>query len=221
MASAQAPVGIVARQGAAVRHRLSTELSELLREVRDVTAYARRAGLEAVQSGGASYEEALGLLFEDWMRSTSRRRQIVSFASAAELGVPLGHHRERCKAFVDEAGMLSWRALFWVASRRMSQAECRRVPVPASRPAAVKADVARTPCAECRQLLLDPCRWRPHAGLQALDGDVRKRVSAHLSISCATFRCVRCGETWLRRSGGQPFSGWTRIAGCGHGGNAH
>ncbi|EHP41367.1 hypothetical protein OR16_20312 [Cupriavidus basilensis OR16] len=126
MASVQAPVGIVARQGAAVPHRLSAELSELLREVRDVTAYARRAGLEAVQSGGASYEESLGLLFEDWMQSTSRRRQIVSFASAADLGVPLGRHRERCKAFVDEAGMLSWRALFLVASTRMCRAERRR-----------------------------------------------------------------------------------------------
>lgn len=224
MASAQAHAESIARNAgvhaASVPRRLSTELSELLREVHDVTAYARRTALEAVQSGGTGYEEALGLLFDGWMQSTSRRRQIVSFASAAELGVPLWHHRERCKEFVDEAGLLCWRALFWVASRRMSQAERPRVTVPAARPAAVKAIVARTPCADCRQLLLDPCRWRPHAGMQALEGDVHKHVSAHLSISCAKFRCVRCGEAWLRRSGGQPFSSWTRIVGSGHGSNA-
>ncbi|MBP0632359.1 hypothetical protein [Cupriavidus sp. AcVe19-1a] len=62
---------------ALVAPRLSAALSELLREVREVTAYARRTALEAEQSGGTSYEEALGLLFDGWMRSTSRRRQIV------------------------------------------------------------------------------------------------------------------------------------------------
>jgi len=220
--AAQAHVENIARHAgvhaASVPPRLSAELSELLREVRDVTACARRTALEAEQRGGTRYEEALGLLFDGWMRSASRQRQLICFASAAELCVPLGHHHERCKAFVDESGALSWRTLFWVASRRMSHAERCSAPVPAAPPAAV--DAAGTPCVDCRQLLLDPCRWAPHAGLEGLDKDVRKRVTAHLSISCAKFRCVRCGEAWLRCSGGQPFSGWTRIAGSGHGGNA-
>lgn len=221
--AAQAHVESIARQAgehaASKPSRLSAELSELLREVRDVTAYARRTAREAVQSGGTSYEDALGLLFDGWMRCTSRRRQIICFASAAEMRVPLGHHRERCQSFIDEAGVLSWRALFWVASRRMSQAERRRVPVPAARPAAVEAEVVRTPCAQCRQLLLNPCRSRPHTGLKVLKKDVRKHT-AHLSISCAKFRCVRCGEAWRRCCGGQPFSGWTRIVRNGNGSNA-
>jgi len=103
--------------------QLSAELSELLYEVRDVTSRARRTALEIAQSGGASYEEALGQLYEAWMRSASCRRQIVSFASAAEMGVPLWHHHERCEALACQAGLPSLRALFWAASRRMNGAK--------------------------------------------------------------------------------------------------
>jgi len=148
MASDQEDVGIVARPGAAMSRRLSTELSELLHEVRDISSYARRAGLAAVQCGDTSYEEALDRLFEGWMRSTSRRRQVLCFASAAELGVLLGHHHEWCKGSVDVAGILAWRALFWVASRRMSWPERQKAPVSASLSTPVKTRKLPSPCAD-------------------------------------------------------------------------
>jgi len=219
MISAQARARRGSRHGAAPAAVLPrgtssqlNEFSELIREVRDATTNARRMALEAEKSGLSSFGEALVLIFEGWMGCTSYRQQIVSFASAAELGVPLVHHLERCKTLVDENGMGSLRILFWLASRRMSQTLRRQTRAPAASAPAVKQAAPVAMCADCQQLVLDPCRAGPHAGLQILEADVQKRVSVQLSVSCCKFHCVQCGETWLRRSGGQPFSGWIRIA---------
>lgn len=190
------------------------ELGALRTEIRRTS---RKANLQAVRVGcwgSDAYKAALVAVFDGWIVGSSGQRQLVCFASAAEMGLLLERHVDRCRATAMQSGPEVLRVLYWTVMRRWStrprvRAGEGQAPKPVAR--AIGAAAARPAiCAECADLQRDPRRASGHPGLHPASTVARQRYSPHLELMLCEHRCRTCEARWTMRShAADPFVGWT------------
>lgn len=98
-------------------------LMDLLEEVRQCSRHLQRSARETARCPGqASYADTLHALLGSRIRGGDARMRIVSYASAAELGVPVELQAEHCRQAMSGGLGFPLRVLFWAAHRRMQSA---------------------------------------------------------------------------------------------------
>ncbi|RDK10152.1 hypothetical protein [Cupriavidus lacunae] len=200
--------------------RLLPVLSELRQEVRSLSRHAHRLAL-AQAGGDDACRNQLAQLFERWIEDGSPRAQVICFASAAEFGLPLHRHAERCRAAAMCDGSDAVRALYWAALHRTRSrvgmtAQMEDAQGAAAQPAVVASDQvppaasARQLCRRCERLRLDARCANGHGALRPL-GDMQWRSLA-AGVQCQTreHQCDTCHTRWTQhRSSADPFTAWT------------
>ncbi|MEM5432125.1 hypothetical protein [Cupriavidus oxalaticus] len=205
--------------------RLLPAMSELRREVRALSRRAHRIALARACGGEDDYRRQLCALFEQWLDDGAPQVQVVCFASAAEFGLPMARHAERCRQAVMRDGSLALRALYWAALHRTRHRIGGTAPMDddtaaagASLPPAESVSAtqpctnapARPLCRRCERLRLDARCAAGHGALRPL-GEARER-SFGGSALCQTreHQCESCRTHWTaHRSTATPFTGWT------------
>jgi hypothetical protein len=200
------------RQGPGAR--LLPVLTELRQEVRSLSRRAHRLALAQAADDENACRRQLAQLFEGWIEAGSPRAQVICFASAAEFGLPLHRHAERCRAAAMCDGSDAVRALYWAALHRTrsrvgmtAQMEDAQAAVLPALPAAASA---RPLCRRCERLLLDARCANGHGALRPL-GDMQWRSLA-AGVQCQTreHQCDTCNTRWTQhRSAADPFTAWT------------
>ncbi|GLC96642.1 hypothetical protein Tamer19_60510 [Cupriavidus sp. TA19] len=212
--------------------RLLPVLSELREEVRALSRQAHKlalaqAGREAHDSkahdGEGAYHACLATLFERWVEDRAGRAQVVCFASAAEFGLPLHSHAERCRAAAMRDGSHAVRALYWAALHRtrsrvgmtaqMDDALAAVLPHAAAEamqaPAAPEAS-RQALCRHCERLRLDARCADGHGALRALGEAHWRSVGAGVPCQTREHQCASCKTRWTQhRSAADPFTVWT------------
>lgn len=200
--------------GGAVLARLTSLRHEIRRASRRANALAACAG----RLGSVAYRAALAEVFDDWMTHSIGQKQLVCFASAAELGVLLEQHVDRCFATAMQSEGQLLRVLYWAVMRRWDFH--RRLRVAGGPCASARADLAgasagpQALCADCARLLEDPRRGTGHSRLYAISAASRRHYSLHVAVLLCEHRCSTCGARWaMSRHAGDPFVGWTLRGG--------
>lgn len=203
------------RTGGVALARLTSLRHEIRRASRRANALAACAG----RLGSDAYRAALVEVFDDWMTNSVGQRQLVCFASAAELGVLLEQHVERCFATAMQSEGQLLRVLYWAVMRRWDfygrlragGGQCQ--PAQADLVAGASAGL-RALCADCAGLSRDPRRGPGHSRLYALSATSRRHYSPHLAVTRCEHRCSTCGARWVMSChAGDPFVGWTLRGG--------
>ncbi|CAG2146628.1 hypothetical protein LMG31506_03418 [Cupriavidus yeoncheonensis] len=205
--------------------RLLPALSELRREVRALSRHAHRVALARAAGGVDDYRRQLCALFEQWVDEGAPQVQVVCFASAAEFGLPMPRHAERCRQAVMRDGSPALRALYWAALHRTrhrvgitapmsddaatgSTATMPTEHVPAAEP---RPETPPRPlCLRCERLRRDARCAGGHGALRPL-GVARARTFGDSAV-CQTreHQCEACQTRWTEhRSAATPFTGWT------------
>lgn len=205
--------------------RLLPAMSELRREVRALSRRAHRIALARASGGEDDYRRQLSALFEQWVDDGAPQVQVVCFASAAEFGLPMARHAERCRQAVMRDGSPALRALYWAALHRTRHRVGGTAPMeddaaaagasllPAERVSATQpcTELAPRPlCRRCERLRLDARCAAGHGALRPL-GEVRERNFGGSAL-CQTreHQCESCQTLWTaHRSTATPFTGWT------------
>ena len=206
--------------------RLLPVLSELRQEVRSLSRRAHRLALAQADGDDDACRHQLAQLFERWIEDGTPRAQVVCFASAAEFGLPLHRHAERCRAAAMCDGSDAVRALYWAAMHRtrgrvgmtakMEDAQGAVLPAVAPAPPAaaqlrvLPAASVRPLCRRCERLRLDARCANGHGALHPL-GDMQWRSLA-AGVQCQTreHQCDTCNTHWTQhRSAADPFTAWT------------
>lgn len=104
--------------------RTLSEMSELRLEVRAMSRRAHRIALSRSSEGNADYRSALRDLFEAWLNEATDHALVICLASAAEFGVPVHGHADRCRSWIARQCSSAVRALYWAAANRL-RAHCR------------------------------------------------------------------------------------------------
>jgi len=224
------PTGAGHRVRTASPARLLPVLGELRQEVRALSRHAHRlalaqAGGEANHGEGA-YHACLAALFERWIEDRAGRSQVVCFASAAEFGLPLHRHAERCRAAAMREGSHAVRALYWAALHRtrsrvgmtaqMDDALAAVLPLAAeSMQAPDAANVSpQVLCRHCERLRLDARCADGHGALRALGEAQWRSVGAGVPCETREHQCASCKTRWTQhRSAADPFTVWTICLG--------
>lgn len=204
--------------------RLLPAMSELRREVRALSRRAHRIAL-ARASGEDDYRRQLHALFEQWVDEGAPQVQVVCFASAAEFGLPMPRHAERCCQAVMRDGSPALRALYWAALHRTRHRVGVTAPmvddaVAEARPAVPAADVSvaeprigtppRPLCRRCERLRLDARCAAGHGALRPLGEARARRVGGSAVCQTREHQCESCLTLWTaHRSAATPFTGWT------------
>lgn len=98
-------------------------LMDVLQEVRQFSRQLQRCARESTRTAARpTYLDALRTLLVTQMDGGDARAQIVCYASAAELGVPLELETEHCRLVMSGGLGFPLRVLFWAAHRRMNTA---------------------------------------------------------------------------------------------------
>ncbi|AGW89663.1 hypothetical protein N234_06435 [Ralstonia pickettii DTP0602] len=203
-------------------------LSELRQEVRALSRRAHRMALAHASDSNEAYYSHLSRLFERWIEDGAARVQVICFASAAEFGLPLHRHAERCRASAMCDGSDAVRALYWAALHRTrsrvgstAQMMDMDATVAATQAQPDSAGGLRKPgndpaaapqplCRRCERLCLDARCANGHGLLRPL-GDMHWRSLAS-GVQCQTreHQCETCKTHWTQhRSAADPFTGWT------------
>ena len=194
-----------------------TALAELRALRTEIRRTSRQANLQAVCAGcwgSDAYKAALVAVFDGWIAGSSGQRQLVCFASAAEMGLLLERHVDRCRATAMQSGQEVLRVLYWTVMRRWcAPRHIRAGEVQAPKPVTptIAAPAAQaTLCGECADLLRDPRRSSGHPGLHPVSGVSRRRYSAHIVLMLCEHRCRTCDARWtMHGHAADPFVGWT------------
>lgn len=223
------PTGAGHRVRTAAPARLLPVLSELRQEVRALSRRAHKLAL--AQAGGAAddgegaYHACLATLFERWIEDRAGRSQVVCFASAAEFGLPLHRHAERCRAAAMCDGSHAVRALYWAALHRtrsrvgmtaqMDDAFAVLPPAAESMQAPGAANVSpRVLCRHCERLRRDARCADGHGALRALGEAQWRSVGAGVPCQTRAHQCASCKTRWTQhRSAADPFTVWTVCLG--------
>lgn len=190
-------------------------LASLRNEIRRVSRRANTLAAGAGPHGSDAYRQALAEIFNEWIAESSGQRQLVYFASAAEFGVLLEQHVDRCSATAMRSNNQLLRTLYWAVMRRWDSRRRLRASG-GSRPTGRIAQLAEEPitsarpCAECAELSRDPRRGAGHSRLYPLSPAYRHHYSPHLVVMQREFRCRACESLWVTSCHpADPFVGWT------------
>ncbi|QQX89372.1 hypothetical protein JJQ59_38245 (plasmid) [Cupriavidus necator] len=201
--------------GGAVLARLTSLRHEIRRASRRANALAACAG----RLGSEAYRAALAEVFDDWMINSIGQQQLVCFASAAELGILLEQHVDRCFATAMQSEGQLLRVLYWAVMRRwdfyrrLRAGDGQCLPVQADLVAGASPN-PQALCADCARLSEDPRRGTGHSRLYALSAASRRHYSSHLAVLRCEHRCSTGGARWVMSChAGDPFVGWTLRCG--------
>lgn len=190
-------------------------LASLRNEIRRVSRRANTLVAAAGPLGGDAYRQALAEIFNEWIADSSGRRQLVYFASAAEFGVLLEQHVDRCSATAMRSNSQLVRTLYWAVMRRWDSRRRLRASGGVHRtglaaPPAEAPIVSAPPCADCTELSRDPRRGAGHSRLYPLSPAYRNHYSLHLVVMQREYRCCACESFWVTSCHpADPFVGWT------------
>lgn len=190
-------------------------LASLRNEIRRVSQRANMLAAAAGPMGGEAHRQALAEIFNEWIADSNGRRQLVYFASAAEFGVLLEQHVDRCSATARRSNSQLLRSLYWAVMRRWDSRRRLRASGGMHRTdhAASRAEapiVSAPPCADCIELSRDPRRGGGHSHLYPLSPAYRNHYSLHLVVMQREYRCCACKSFWVTSCHpADPFVGWT------------
>lgn len=205
--------------------RLLPAMSELRREVRALSRRAHRVALARAAGGEDDYHRQLCALFEQWVDEGAPQVQVVCFASAAEFGLSMPRHAERCRLAVMRDGSPALRALYWAAMHRTrhrvgvtapmnDDAVAERAPSMRTEDVSVAESCTDSPprplCRCCERLRLDARCAAGHGALRPL-GEARARSFGGGAVcQSREHQCESCLTLWTaHRSAATPFTGWT------------
>ncbi|WP_157637366.1 hypothetical protein [Cupriavidus sp. UYPR2.512] len=190
------------------------ELRALRTEIRRTCRQANRQAACAGRWGSDAYKSALVKVFDGWIAGSGGQQQLLFFASAAEMGLLLEQHVDRCCATAMQSGRELLRVLYWTVMQRWSTAQRVRagevqVPKPVAPAIAVPA-VQPSICGECFELTRDPRRASGHPGLYPVSPVSRRHYTPHIVLMLCEHRCRACEAQWMMSShSADPFVGWT------------
>lgn len=193
------------------------ELRKLRAEIRGTRRLANRTAAATGRWGSDAYRAALVEVFDDWIATSSGQRQLVCFASAAEMGFLLERHVDCCRTTAMQSGREVLRVLYWTVMRRWAvprrfRAGNAQMPKPAVASVGTRA-TPRPLCGQCHGLQQDPRRASGHPHLYPVSPVTRRHYSAHLEIMLCEHRCRTCDAQWMMSSSqANPFVGWVLRA---------
>lgn len=198
-------------------------MRDLRKEVRAMSRHAHKIALARASGSAENYRGQLIALFESRMEAEAPIVQLICFASAAEFGLPMHHHAERCRTWAIQHGTSAHRALFWAALYR-TRSRVRTVPQMAETPddnacarpgwdlalPRLPAEPWRRQCKRCENLLWDTRCAEGHGALRPL-GDLRSYwIGTGALCQTRKHECATCGTRWTQhRSAADPFTAWT------------
>lgn len=200
---------------------LPPSLAGLQKEVRALTGHLHRRAMALVHGSGSSYLANVAAQIDLLIAQGDVQKQVVCFASAAEFGLPLLQHAERCRQAVAASGSEPIRALFWAASHRMRailaggrserwHADPQEAPAMAPR----KPAPCTSPCDACEALRADARCADGHSALRATSDIYFKGYGGGMVSEAQRYRCETCVSVWTRyRSPASPFSSWSIASG--------
>lgn len=209
------------REGAPIR--LLPVMSDLRKEVRAMSRHAHKTALARASGSANDYRAQLLALFESWLDTDAPEVQLICFSSAAEFGLPMRHHAERCGAWAMQHGTRAHRALYWAALHRSRFGTTTKVADTPSREGYARCvgtpsmpllpERWQKPCKLCESLRGDARNADGHEALRPL-GDTRSCwIGAGALCQMREHQCAICGMRWTQhRRAADPFNGWTISA---------
>ncbi|WP_243737006.1 hypothetical protein [Cupriavidus sp. L7L] len=201
---------------------------KLQNEVRETTERVHGHAIKRASNGDASYLAHVAVLIDALIDRSDARGRVICFASAAEFGLSLHHHGERCRQAAMLTGSDSIMVLYWAAVRRMhghgssvaKNAEMSE-PLSGSRPANTAPAVNGNGEADttwlhsersslCEKLHGDSRCANGHNALRPISGKHFRSVGESLISEAQVFQCSECEAIWTQyRHRSDPFAMWS------------
>ncbi|WP_454722193.1 MULTISPECIES: hypothetical protein [Cupriavidus] len=195
------------------------QMSALRLEVREMSRRANRCVLAGGTVAIWDPRHTLLRLFEQWLDAYSGHQLVVCLASAAEFGIPVHRHAERCRAWVEQQSSNAMRALYWAAMHRLrsqspggGRPSARRLHAVASVQATAVSRVTpastaqerrpfRRParlCERCAALQADARCSAGHDALRAHGEPAWRQAPNGMLFQADGYRCGICRTAWTR-----------------------
>lgn len=208
---------------------LSKAFSKLQKEVGAITKLVHGQALKQASNGDENYLAHVSALINELIEKADARGQVICFASAAELGLSLYHHGERCRQAAVHTRSDSVLALYWAVIRRMhkrrSDAASTGDRLSESGPAASSATDNRPGneqggsnptllsatelCQLCTHLSVDKRCATGHDALHPISDKYFLRVGQSLLSEAQGYQCRACQAMWTQyKHSADPFTMW-------------
>ncbi len=196
-------------------------LGRLHREVQTMSRRVHRQSVLRTRNGVGDYPANVSAMINEILDQGDAHETVVCFASAAEFGIPMHHHSERCRLAAIHTGSSAMRVLYWTAVRRMrsSWPSVPAEPDHYARPVRSHVDdtLRAHPkpsetvlCRQCEALRIDSRNSHGHDALHPISRMYFRCIGSGMLAEAMEHRCGTCRTTWTKhKSAASLFVSWS------------